>query len=71
MRNKPETAQVGAISKAQKQQKDSKVSSILFYIIRMRKFFLKSPVSRIVPKNVNGGPFGVFEHPFCCKIGKK
>ena len=24
------------------------------------EFFLKSPVSRIVPKNVKGGPFGIF-----------
>ena len=63
--NKPGTAQVGAISKAQKQQKDFKVSSILFYSTRVRKklkkkseFFLIfkrffwSPVCRIVPKNV-------------------
>ena len=27
-----------------------------------------SPVSRIVPKNVKGGPLGVFEHPLFCKI---
>ena len=30
--------------------------------------FIWSPVSRIVPKNVKGGPLGVFEHPFFCKI---
>ena len=66
--NKPRTAQVGAISKAQKQQEDFKVSSILFYSTGMRniekkfpKFFfvfffdfLKSPICRIVPKNVRG-----------------
>ena len=23
-----------------------------------------------MPKNVEGGPLGVFEHPFSCKIGK-
>ena len=61
-------AQVGTtISKAQKYQKDFKVSSILFYSTRMRIFsdflsifFSKSPVSR--------GPFGYLERPFCCKI---
>ena len=45
--NKPGTAQVGAISEAQKEQKDFKVSSILFYSTRMRKkifyrFFLSN-----------------------------
>ena len=30
-----------------------------------------SPVSRIVPQNVKGGPLGVFEHPFFCKIEKE
>ena len=68
--NKPGLAQVGAISEAQKYQKDFKVSSILFYSTRMRKklknskifsrkFFFNffwSPVSRIVPKKVKGGP---------------
>ena len=37
IRNKPGTAQVGAISKAQKWHKDFKVLSILFYSTRMRK----------------------------------
>ena len=23
-----------------------------------------------MPKNVKGGPFGIFEHPSCCKISK-
>ena len=32
--------------------------------------FFWSPVSHIKPKNVKGGPLGVFEHPFLCKIGK-
>ena len=66
--NKPGTAQVGAISKAQKYQKDFKVSSILFYSTRVRenwkkiRIFLKfvfglffwPPVSRIVSENVKG-----------------
>ena len=37
------------------------------------EFFLNffwSRISRIVPKNVKGGPLGVFEHPFFCKIEK-
>ena len=33
--------------------------------------FFWSPVSRIVPKNVKGGPLGVFEHPIFCEIEKK
>ena len=72
-KNRPGTAQVGAISRAQKLKKDFKVSSILFYSTRIRKklkIFFWSPVSRIVPKNVKGGPLGVFEHPFFCKIEK-
>ena len=24
-----------------------------------------------VPKNVKGGPFGIFRHPLCCKISKQ
>ena len=62
------------------------MSSILFYSTRVRKKLKKneyveiffrifsktfwSPVSCIVPKNVKGGPLGVFEHPFFCKIEK-
>ena len=39
--NKPGPAQVGAISKAQKQQKDFQVSSILFYSTRKLKILRK------------------------------
>ena len=39
---KPRTAQVGATSKVQKEQKDFKVSSILFYSTHMRTIFFKS-----------------------------
>ena len=35
-----------------------------------RNFFW-SPVSRIVPKNVEGGPWGVFEHPLFFQNRKK
>ena len=45
-----------------------KMKSSFFVRIRI---FLKSLVSRIVPKNVKGGPLGVFQHPFFCKIEKK
>ena len=62
MQNKPGTVQVGAISKAQKDENH------FFYNWRQQKlstklrknipnffgFFLKFPVSRIVPKNVKG-----------------
>ena len=34
------------------------------------EFFLKSPVSRIVPRNLKGGPFGIFKDPICYKISK-
>ena len=58
------------------------MSSILFYGTRIRKKlkenfpkifetfveFFWSPVSRIVPKNVKGGPLVVFDYPFFCKI---
>ena len=39
--------------------------------MKLDEFFLKSPVSRVVPKNVKGGPLRVFEHPFFCKIEEK
>ena len=62
---KPGTAQVGAISKVQKEQKDFNVSGILFYKTHVRKkikFFFEfvfeffcSSVSRIVPTSVKGG----------------
>ena len=46
--NKQGTAQVGAISNAQKYQKDFKVSSILFYTTRVRKKLKKIPFFRIL-----------------------
>ena len=47
--NKLETAQVAAISMAQKQQKDLKVSSILFYSTRKTQ-----------KSNQISAPFGIF-----------
>ena len=52
--NKTGTSEVGAISKAQKAQK-------IFFGKKMK--FLKifsSKKSRIVPKNVKGGPFWIY-----------
>ena len=60
--NKPGTAQVGAIYKAQKYQKQ--FFSIFF------EFFLVSGKSHSAEK-CKRGPLGVFKHPFFCKIGKK
>ena len=40
-----------------------------FFELFFRNIFW-SPVSRIVPKNVKGVPWGVFEYPFFCKIEK-
>ena len=36
---------------------------------KLRIFFLGK--CRILPKNVKGGPFGVYKHTFCWKISKK
>ena len=65
MFNKPGTAQVGAISKAQKDSKttfsttgDNKSSQKLKIEKKFSnffRFFLNFPISRIVPKNVKGG----------------
>ena len=52
-----------------KNSKRTQNKSTLFYSTRIR-IFLKSPVSRIVSKNVKGDPLGVFQHPFFCKIEK-
>ena len=43
-KNKPGTSEVGALSKAQKLQRDFKVSSILFYSNRVRKKLKKNPI---------------------------
>ena len=40
-------------------------------IIEKFSNYFWSPVSRIVPKNVKGGPLGAFEHPFFRKIENK
>ena len=68
--NKPGTAQDGAISylrfnrtrkplflqlETTKALKKQQIEEKIF-----PEIFLKFPVSRIVPKNVKGGPFGVF-----------
>ena len=100
-KNKPGTAQVGAISKGQKQQKDFKVSK--YSLLRYRKnpkvepnwhtrgdtlrFFIHSVANQkklkeghfwrkkigkspTMPKKLKGGPFGIFQRPFCRKTPK-
>ena len=47
-----------------------KVKEVSEFFKKFFRKFLWSPVSCIVPKNVKGGPVGLFEHPFSCKIGK-
>ena len=73
--NKPRTAQVGAISKAQKDSKtkttfsttgDNKSSQKFFF----RNFFEVSGKSHSAEKCKRGDALGFFEHPFCCKISK-
>ena len=82
-KNQPGTAQVGVISKAKKIAKglQSVRYSLLQYqypheeknrkkIFECFSKFLRSTVSRIVPKNLKGGLLGFFEHPFFCKMKK-
>ena len=39
---------------------------------KIPKKFLKKVIFEVpVPKNVKGGPFGIFRHPLCCKISKQ
>ena len=53
--NKTGTSKVGAISKAQKAQK-------IFFGKKLKflKIFFSFKKSRIVPKNVKGGPFWIY-----------
>ena len=62
--NKPGTAQVGAISKAQKQQKDLKWSE--YSLLRYRKNPKVEPNWR-----TRGDTLRFFIHPFCGKSSKK
>ena len=55
--------------KRKKLKKKIRIFKIFFRNVFL-KLFLKSPISRIVPKNVKGGLLEVFEHPFFCKIDK-
>ena len=82
--NKPETAQVGAISKAQKDSKtkitfsttgDNKSSQKLKmgeknFRFFSRNYFEVSGKSQKTEKCKKGDALGFFEHPFCCKISK-
>ena len=58
--NKPGTAQVGAISKAQNVQ----------VLVNWGPFNEKKIEKFHNAKKMKGGPFGLFQHPFCRKISK-
>ena len=61
--NKPGTAQVGAISKAQKDSKPLFLqleTTKALKKLKIEKIFLKFPVNRIVPKNLKRELFGIF-----------
>ena len=65
--NKPGPVQVGAISKAQKQQNDFKKSKYWWiWNLSFKKIEKKSPCG----KHWKGGQFGIFQHPFCYKTAK-
>ena len=51
---KPLFLQLETTKPLKKLKIEMKISEIFY------RFFLKSPVSRIVRKNVKGGPFGIF-----------
>ena len=78
MYNKPGTAQVGAISKA---QKDSETKTTFLQLettkalkkLKIEKkipIFLVSGKSHSAEKCKRGDALGFFEDPFCCKISK-
>ena len=59
------SCEVGAISKAQKAQNNFLDKKLEFFE------FVSSGKCCIVSKNVKGGPFVIYHHPFSCKIFKK
>ena len=73
MKNKPGPAQVGSISKAQKQQKDFQVSSILFYstqkskILRKKIFRKNYILKQMAPGALKVGQFQSCRH-FCRSV---
>ena len=74
-KNKPGPAQDGAISKAQKKQKDFQVSSgKKLRTKKMDRVARRSPLARAPgalkshnAEKLKRGPFEVFQHPFCRK----
>ena len=70
--NKPGPAQVGAISKAQKQQKDFQVSSILLQYSKNRKFFKKNFSKKLhTQKNEpSGAPGPASASPWRAKVSQ-
>ena len=44
---------------------------MLYLRLKKRKTIFSFGKCRTVPKNVKGGPFGIYYHTFSCKISKK
>ena len=64
-------ALVGAMSKSQKQQKDFKMSKYWRIWNLFQKVFFFKKKTQNAEKKLRGGPFRIFQHPFCCKTPKK
>ena len=86
--NKPGTAKVGAVSKAQNCKKGDPLGFVKLQLVAKYEKKLKGDPWEIfknfqknlklrflnsvtVPKNVKGGPFGIFWHPLRYKISKQ
>ena len=63
-----------------KKTRRERLKSALYLRLKKRRLFLKRKLKifelfsfrkcRMVPKNVKGGPFGLYYHVFCCKTSK-
>ena len=72
MNNKPGTAKAGTISKVQNGKRGTLWALWnSSWLENMKKIKEGSLNSVTVPKNVKGGPFGIFWDPLCCKMSKK
>ena len=67
--NKPRTAKVGAISKAQNCKRGDSLGFVKLQLVA--KYEKNELNSVTVSKNVKRGPFGLCETPAGCKIWKK
>ena len=76
-RDRPKSAPYPRLKNSKKTSK----CQVLFYSTRKSKFFEKKIFEKITQKmdkkshnaekNWKGGPFGIFQHPFCRKTSKK